>query len=95
MWLLTCYKPLWGADIWNAVCDPKIPSMPQSIRYRLVDSLKRTSLLGFTSFGGPAVHFDTYRRTFVDCSDPWIDDQTVSSLEKLDICFLFYLEYAV
>ena len=37
--------------------------------------------LGFTSFGGPAVHFQILRKRFVDAGNgriPWIDDQTVS-----------------
>jgi len=37
--------------------------------------------LGFTSFGGPAVHFQILRKRFVDAENgriPWIDDQTVS-----------------
>lgn len=37
--------------------------------------------LGFTSFGGPPVHFQTMRKRFVDAENgriPWIDDQTVS-----------------
>jgi chromate transport protein ChrA len=52
-------------------------------RHRLVDSFKRTCLLGFTSFGGPAVHFEIFRRKFVDCPSPWIDDETVSALGEI------------
>ncbi|KAG0134854.1 chromate transporter-domain-containing protein [Tuber indicum] len=39
--------------------------------------------LGFTSFGGPPVHFQTLRERFVDAGNgriPWIDDQTYQEL---------------
>jgi chromate transport protein ChrA len=41
------------------------------------DVFLRTWYLGFTSFGGPAVHFQIFHRLFVEGQDPWIDEQTV------------------
>jgi len=38
----------------------------------------RTWYLGLTSFGGPVVHFQIFHRMFVEGSDPWLDEQTVS-----------------
>ena len=49
---------------------------------RLLDVFLRTFDLGFTSFGGPNVHFQIFHRRFVDGlgKKPWIDEQTVSML---------------
>ena len=48
---------------------------------RFQDVLYRTWHLGFTSFGGPPVHFAIFHRRFVEGvgrRTPWIDEQTVS-----------------
>jgi hypothetical protein len=39
--------------------------------------LRRTWFLGLTSFGGPAVHFQIFRKLFVEGKDPWLDDESV------------------
>lgn len=47
---------------------------------RLADVLVRTWDLGFTSFGGPAVHFQILRQRFVEGrggKQKWVDEQTV------------------
>ena len=47
---------------------------------RLLDAFLRTADLGFTSFGGPNVHFQIFHRRFVEGVGgrrPWIDEQTV------------------
>lgn len=47
---------------------------------RISDVIKATWYLGFTSFGGPPVHFQIFHKKFVDVKDgrtPWIDEQTV------------------
>ena len=47
---------------------------------RLWDVFRRTYDLGFTSFGGPPVHFQIFHSRFVDGLGkvPWIDEQTVA-----------------
>jgi hypothetical protein len=45
---------------------------------RLKGVFLRTWYLGFTSFGGPVVHFQIFHSKFVDGPNPWIDEQTVS-----------------
>jgi hypothetical protein len=54
----------------------------QSLLARLADVFLRTWDLGFTSFGGPAVHFKILYGRFVVGGDgqgeKWIDEQTVS-----------------
>ncbi|KAK2749254.1 hypothetical protein FQN57_006870 [Myotisia sp. PD_48] len=50
---------------------------------RFLDVLHRTWDLGFTSFGGPPVHFGIFYRRFVEGSDskpPWVDEQTYQEL---------------
>lgn len=49
---------------------------------RLRDVFLRTWDLGFTSFGGPPVHFQILHRRFVDGmgKTPWIDEQTYQEL---------------
>ncbi|GLB42917.1 putative chromate transporter [Lyophyllum shimeji] len=49
---------------------------------RLLDVFLRTYDLGFTSFGGPPVHFQIFHRRFVDGlgKTPWIDEQTYQEL---------------
>ena len=52
------------------------PALPT----RLLDAFLRTADLGFTSFGGPNVHFQIFHRRFVEGVGgrrPWIDEQTV------------------
>lgn len=51
---------------------------------RFRDVLYRTWHLGFTSFGGPPVHFGIFYRRFVEGvggKTPWIDEQTVRAFE--------------
>lgn len=53
----------------------------KTLAWRIADVVSRTWDLGFTSFGGPAVHFQLLHRRFVDGSGgkaPWVDEQTVS-----------------
>ena len=55
--------------------------MKGSLGLRLWEIVANYWDLGFTSFGGPAVHFQIFRKRFVDGENgriPWIDDQTVS-----------------
>jgi chromate transport protein ChrA len=49
---------------------------------RFRDVFMRTWDLGFTSFGGPPVHFQILHRRFVDGmgKTPWIDEQTYQEL---------------
>ncbi|KAF8057609.1 chromate transporter [Lyophyllum atratum] len=55
------------------------PTTPEP---RLLDVFLATYDLGFTSFGGPPVHFQIFHRRFVDGSGqtPWIDEQTYQEL---------------
>ena len=49
---------------------------------RTTGVLVRTWDLGFTAFGGPAVHFQILHRRFVEGvggKEKWVDEQTVSS----------------
>lgn len=53
----------------------------KTLAWRIADVVSRTWDLGFTSFGGPAVHFQLLHRRFVDGiggKAPWVDEQTVS-----------------
>ncbi|KAJ9634218.1 hypothetical protein H2199_009102 [Coniosporium tulheliwenetii] len=55
----------------------------QKFPYRVADVFTRTWDLGFTAFGGPAVHFQILHRRFVDGiggKAPWIDEQTYQEL---------------
>ena len=54
--------------------------MPSSLNSSLIDVFIRTWYLGFTSFGGPVVHFQIFHRMFVEGQNPWIDEQTVRYL---------------
>ncbi|KAA8893091.1 chromate transporter family protein [Sphaerosporella brunnea] len=49
---------------------------------RFLDVISRTWDLGFTSFGGPPVHFQILHSRFVDGKGktPWIDEQTYQEL---------------
>lgn len=50
------------------------------LQSRMADVIQRTFDLGFTSFGGPPVHFRTLHRRFVSDAGrrvPWVDEQTV------------------
>lgn len=56
----------------------------KNVLFRLADTLHRTWYLGFTSFGGPPVHYAIIHRKFVDKqpgSAAWIDEQTVRSVQ--------------
>jgi chromate transport protein ChrA len=50
----------------------------------LLGTLSKTWDLGFTAFGGPAVHFQILHRRFVDGlgwqGEKWLDEQTVSAI---------------
>lgn len=49
---------------------------------RVVEVVKETWYLGFTSFGGPPVHFQIFHKKFVERREnevPWLDEQTVRS----------------
>ncbi|KAF2461572.1 chromate ion transporter [Lineolata rhizophorae] len=55
----------------------------QKLAWRLADVFARTWDLGFTAFGGPAVHFQILHRRFVEGKGgktPWIDEQTYQEL---------------
>ncbi|KAF8063342.1 chromate transporter-domain-containing protein [Lyophyllum atratum] len=58
--------------------EPNTSALPA----RLLDVFLRTYDLGFTSFGGPPVHFQIFHRRFVDGlgQTPWIDEQTYQEL---------------
>jgi hypothetical protein len=62
---------------------------------RLLDVFLRTADLGFTSFGGPNVHFQIFHRRFVDGlgKRPWIDEQTVITviLIAFEEAYLWFL----
>jgi hypothetical protein len=63
----------------------------KSLGWRITDVFARTWDLGFTSFGGPPVHFQILHHRFVEGGGgyQWIDEQTVSlsvSLVKLSVC---------
>lgn len=47
--------------------------------WRLADVAYRTWDLGFTAFGGPPVHFQIWRRRFVEGvgGSAWVDERTV------------------
>ena len=60
-------------------------SQPKS---RLLDVFLRTWYLGFTSFGGPVVHFQIFHRLFVEDQNPWLDEQTVRYLPFSAFYFL-------
>ncbi|KAH8432400.1 putative chromate ion transporter [Aspergillus melleus] len=46
---------------------------------RLRDVIHHTWYLGFTSFGGPPVHFQIFHARFVE-KEKWVDDQTYQEL---------------
>jgi hypothetical protein len=43
---------------------------------RLIEVVRHTWYLGFTSFGGPPVHFQIFHTRFVE-KEKWVDEQTV------------------
>lgn len=43
---------------------------------RLSETIRHTWYLGFTSFGGPPVHFQIFHTRFVE-QEKWVDEQTV------------------
>ena len=84
-WLMLIYKYL---SLWRTLwCRASMPSQPKS---NLLDVLLRTWYLGFTSFGGPVVHFQIFHRMFVEGQDPWLDEQTVRYLSSPSSIFGFF-----
>ena len=57
----------------------------------LLDVFLRTWYLGFTSFGGPVVHFQIFHRMFVEDQNPWLDEQTVRHLPSAISQFQFWV----
>lgn len=45
---------------------------------RLSEVVRHTWYLGFTSFGGPPVHFQIFYARFVE-KEKWVDEQTVGT----------------
>ena len=68
----------------------------EKLGWRLAEVFVRVWDLGFTSFGGPPVHFQILHRRFVEgvgfgSGSKWIDEQTVSTramfkVQKIGIC---------
>ncbi|KAL3459347.1 chromate transporter-domain-containing protein [Aspergillus heterothallicus] len=52
---------------------------PPSLASRLCDVFLKTWDLGFTSFGGPPVHFQILHKRFVE-KEQWVDEQTYQEL---------------
>ncbi|RJE24739.1 Chromate ion transporter [Aspergillus sclerotialis] len=48
----------------------------ESLYSRLSETIRHTWYLGFTSFGGPPVHFQIFHARFVE-KEKWVDEQTV------------------
>ena len=46
---------------------------------RLSEVVRHTWYLGFTSFGGPPVHFQIFHARFVE-KEKWVDEQTVGAI---------------
>ncbi|KAF2110010.1 chromate transporter [Lophiotrema nucula] len=76
-------------DIWRAVREQtrdqryELKANEKSLVWRLSDVFARTWDLGFTSFGGPPVHFQILHQKFVDGKGgktKWIDEQTYQEL---------------
>lgn len=81
------YPNLWTAlspPIWHAMPASAILSVivKSKLFQRCGDVFLRTWDLGFTSFGGPPVHFQILHRRFVNGlgKTPWIDEQTYQEL---------------
>ncbi|EER43161.1 chromate transporter [Histoplasma capsulatum H143] len=58
----------------------------EKLTHRLLDVIHRNWHLGFTSFGGPPVHFRIFYQKFVEDQrgiTPWIDEQTYQELFAL------------
>lgn len=51
---------------------------------RLRDVVWHTWYLGFTSFGGPPVHFQIFHARFVE-KEKWVDEQTVGRIHLNDL----------
>ena len=49
----------------------------------LLGVLRHTWFLGFTSFGGPVVHFQIFHRKFVQGPNPWLTESMVSPSNAL------------
>lgn len=57
----------------------------EKLTHRFLDVIHRNWHLGFTSFGGPPVHFRIFYQKFVEDQRgiiPWIDEQTVRDLYR-------------
>ncbi|KAF2432774.1 chromate transporter [Tothia fuscella] len=76
-------------DLYRAVRDASrdertaLKANQSSLGVRLFDVFLRTWDLGFTAFGGPPVHFQTFHQRFVEGRHnkaPWIDEQTYQEL---------------
>jgi hypothetical protein len=64
---------------------PSLQANTETLRWRLLEIFMRMWDLGFTSFGGPPVHFQILHRRFVEGvgvqgGSKWLDYQTVSSI---------------
>ncbi|KAL5341202.1 chromate transporter-domain-containing protein [Aspergillus crustosus] len=55
------------------------PALQSPLTSRLLDVFLKTWDLGFTSFGGPPVHFQILHRRFVE-KEKWVDEQTYQEL---------------
>ncbi|KAL3476609.1 chromate transporter-domain-containing protein [Aspergillus californicus] len=65
---------------WRRNATPDRPEQPQkALGSRLQDVFLRTWDLGFTSFGGPPVHFQILHARFVE-KEKWVDEQTYQEL---------------
>ena len=63
-------------------------SQPKS---SILNVFLRTWYLGFTSFGGPVVHFQIFHRMFVEGQNPWLDEQTVRYLPSASSIYELFL----
>lgn len=66
--------------IWSKIGATRRENDKNSLPSRLLDVFLRTWDLGFTAFGGPAVHFQILHARFVDGKggkETWVDEQTV------------------
>lgn len=55
------------------------PPANDSLQSRLIEVVRQTWYLGFTSFGGPPVHFQIFHARFVE-KEKWVDEQTYQEL---------------
>ncbi|KAE8384355.1 chromate transporter-domain-containing protein [Aspergillus alliaceus] len=65
---------------WRSHAGPTNPTRAkESLFGRLSDVVRYTWYLGFTSFGGPPVHFQIFHARFVE-KEKWVDEQTYQEL---------------